>query len=80
MFASAFLLPALGLVLLITSALGLFGLVVFTGYRFVCYVVGIIWGQGPRREVQHTIEGESEKAGQTVENTARNEAMSMKSR
>ncbi|KAI8596354.1 hypothetical protein EDD21DRAFT_408436 [Dissophora ornata] len=55
-FASAFLLPALGLVLLITCALGLFGSVIYGGYRFATYVVGVVWGQGSKRDHQHMIE------------------------
>ncbi|KAF9181593.1 hypothetical protein BGZ51_005309 [Haplosporangium sp. Z 767] len=56
MFGSAFLLPALGLVLLMTGALSLFGLVVWGGYVFTCYVVGIIWGPGEKRDIQRNVE------------------------
>lgn len=71
MFASAFLLPALGLVLLITGALGLFGLVIYAVYRVASYMIGVVWGPGQRREAQRTIERGAERAGQSAEDVFR---------
>ncbi|KAG0001153.1 hypothetical protein BGZ65_003742 [Modicella reniformis] len=71
MFGSAFLLPALGLVLLITGAMGLFGLVLYIGYRAVSYVIGAIWGPGQKQEVQRAVERGAEKAGQGAEDATR---------
>jgi hypothetical protein len=67
MFASAFLLPALGLVLLITGALGLFGLVIYSVYRVASYVVGAIWGPGQKRSMERG----AERIGQSAEETLR---------
>lgn len=64
MFASAFLIPALGVVLLITGGVGLFGLVVYAVYRVASYIVGVVWGPGQRRELQRTV-------GQFVEDGGR---------
>ncbi|KAF9126332.1 hypothetical protein BGW39_006698 [Mortierella sp. 14UC] len=62
MFASAFLLPALGVVCLVSAALGLFGLVMWSGYMFTCYVVGIIWGTGPKQDIQRNVQQGAEQA------------------
>ncbi|KAF9092742.1 hypothetical protein BGX23_003957 [Mortierella sp. AD031] len=62
MFGSAFLLPALGVVCLVSAALGLFGLVMYAGYMFTCYVIGIIWGTGAKRDVQRLGERGAERA------------------
>ncbi|ORZ28625.1 hypothetical protein BCR41DRAFT_391071 [Lobosporangium transversale] len=70
MFASAFLLPALGLVLLITGALGLFGAVVYAGYSLTSYVVGAIMGPGQKRELQRTVGRGTEHAARSAEEAA----------
>ncbi|KAF9911245.1 hypothetical protein EC991_004469 [Linnemannia zychae] len=62
MFASAFLLPALGVVCLVSAALGLFGLVMWSGYMFTCYVIGVIWGTGPKRDIQRNIQQGADQA------------------
>lgn len=62
MFASAFLLPAMGVVCLVSAALGLFGLVMYTGYLFTCYAVGLIWGSAPKRDVRGNIQQGVEQA------------------
>ncbi|KAG0375879.1 hypothetical protein BGX24_008561 [Mortierella sp. AD032] len=67
MFASAFLLPALGVVCLVSAALGLFGLVMWSGYMFTCYVIGIIWGTGPKRDIQRNIQQGAETAHATAQ-------------
>ncbi|KAG0206491.1 hypothetical protein BGX28_002074 [Mortierella sp. GBA30] len=66
-FGSAFLFPALGVVLLISGSLGLFASVMYVCYMMVMYVVGVIWGAGQRRGVQRSVEGNAEKARQTFE-------------
>ncbi|KAI1321629.1 hypothetical protein EDD11_003109 [Mortierella claussenii] len=67
MLASAFLLPALGLVLLITGALGLFGGVMYAGYIFACYVIGLIWGQGQKRDIQRMAGRAAEQADRATD-------------
>ncbi|KAK3838586.1 MAG: hypothetical protein JOS17DRAFT_786505 [Linnemannia elongata] len=62
MFASAFLLPALGVVCLVSAALGLFGLVMYAGYMFTCYVIGLIWGSAAKRDVRGNVQQGTEQA------------------
>ncbi|KAF9291233.1 hypothetical protein BGZ68_004753 [Mortierella alpina] len=61
-FGSAFLFPALGVVLLVSGALGLTALVAHVCYLITMYFVGVIWGGGQKREVQRTVERGAEKA------------------
>ncbi|KAI8356959.1 hypothetical protein B0O80DRAFT_446224 [Mortierella sp. GBAus27b] len=71
MFASAFLLPALGFVLLITGALGLFGLTIYGIYRVGASVIGMIWGPGQSQEVQHAVEHGAETVARLAEQPLR---------
>ncbi|KAF9123990.1 hypothetical protein BGW39_008546, partial [Mortierella sp. 14UC] len=52
MFGSVFLLPALGVSLLVACGVGLVSLVVYVGYVIACGLLGMIWGGGDMREGQ----------------------------
>jgi hypothetical protein len=71
MFASAFLLPALGFALLITGALGLFGLTIYGIYRVGASVIGMIWGPAQSQEVQRTVEHGAERVARLAEHPFR---------
>ncbi|OAQ31208.1 hypothetical protein K457DRAFT_17691 [Linnemannia elongata AG-77] len=62
MFASAFLLPALGVVCLVSAALELFGLVMYAGYMFTCYVIGLIWGSAPKSNLRGNVQQGADQA------------------
>ncbi|KAG0293085.1 hypothetical protein BGZ96_003357 [Linnemannia gamsii] len=52
MFGSVFLLPALGVSLLVTCGVGLVSMVAYVCYLMACAVLGMIWGQGDTHEAQ----------------------------
>ncbi|KAF9280832.1 hypothetical protein BGZ88_011961 [Linnemannia elongata] len=52
MFGSVFLLPALGVSLLVACGVGLISMVAYVGYLMACAVLGMIWGQVDTRGAQ----------------------------
>lgn len=54
-FGSVFLLPALGVSLLVACGVGLVSMVAYAGYLMACAVLGMIWDQGDTREVQRQV-------------------------
>ncbi|KAF9140373.1 hypothetical protein BG015_001691 [Linnemannia schmuckeri] len=67
MFGSVFLLPALGVSLLVACGVGLLSMVAYVGYLMVCAVLGMIWGQGDMRGTQRQIR----EAGRRVDEGGR---------
>ncbi|KAG0202718.1 hypothetical protein BGX33_009530 [Mortierella sp. NVP41] len=65
MFGSVFLLPALGVSLLVACGVGLVSLVAYVGYLLACAVLGLIWGQGDTREAQRQIIQGKQKTEET---------------
>ncbi|KAG0046929.1 hypothetical protein BGZ89_005114 [Linnemannia elongata] len=55
MFGSVFLLPALGVSLLIACCVGLVSMVAYVGYLMACAVLGMIWGQVDTRGAQRQL-------------------------
>ncbi|KAF8938995.1 hypothetical protein BGZ47_008346 [Haplosporangium gracile] len=62
MFGSVFLLPALGVSLLIACGVGLISMVAYVSYLMVCAVLGMIWGQGDTREAQRQMREAKQRA------------------
>ncbi|KAF9933963.1 hypothetical protein FBU30_003907 [Linnemannia zychae] len=63
MFGSAFLLPALGVVCLVSAALGLFTAVMYAGYMFSCYMLAIILGPTEsKRDIRGNIQQGEQQA------------------
>ncbi|OAQ24174.1 hypothetical protein K457DRAFT_1880849 [Linnemannia elongata AG-77] len=62
MFGSVFLLPALGVSLLVACGVGLISMVAYIGYLMVCVVLCMICGQGDTREVRRRIREAKQRA------------------
>ncbi|KAG0248022.1 hypothetical protein BG011_000624 [Mortierella polycephala] len=60
-FASVFLLPALGVAFLMASGVGLFSLVGYTCYLITMYLIGLIRSPGAQRQVQQKVDDMSER-------------------
>ncbi|KAG0056680.1 hypothetical protein BGZ83_003923 [Gryganskiella cystojenkinii] len=64
-FASLFLVPALGVALLLSCGLGTVGLVAYTCYRSLLYVIGIVSGPPAARGTQSKVEHAADQAHRT---------------
>lgn len=62
MFGSVFLLPALGVSLLIACGVGLISMAAYVGYLMACAVLGMICGQGDTREARRRIRVAKQRA------------------
>ena len=62
MFGSVFLLPALGVSLLVACGVGLISMVAYVGYLMACAVLGMICGQGDTREARRRIREAKQRA------------------
>ncbi|KAF9185030.1 hypothetical protein BGZ51_002972 [Haplosporangium sp. Z 767] len=60
-FASVFLLPALGVAFLMASGVGLFSLVGYTCYLIIIYLIGLILSPGTQRQIQLKADDMSER-------------------
>ncbi|OAQ22310.1 hypothetical protein K457DRAFT_143517 [Linnemannia elongata AG-77] len=62
MFGSVFLLPALGVSLLVACGVGLISMVAYVGYLMACAVLGMICGQGDTSEARRRIQEAKQRA------------------
>ncbi|KAG0041916.1 hypothetical protein BGZ89_007160 [Linnemannia elongata] len=62
MFGSVFLLPALGVSLLVACGVGLINMGAYVGYLMACAVLGMICGQGDTREARRRIREAKQRA------------------
>jgi hypothetical protein len=64
MFGSVFLLPALGVSLLVACGIGLVSMVTYVGCLMAYAVLDMIWGQGDTREAQRQIREAKQRANE----------------
>ena len=69
MFGSVFLLPALGISLMIACGVGLASMVVYVGYLITYTVLDMIWRQSNTREVQRLIREAKQRARESGRQT-----------
>ncbi|KAI7824821.1 hypothetical protein BC939DRAFT_502536 [Gamsiella multidivaricata] len=62
MFASAFLMPALGVSFLVAGGIGLVAMAAYTGYLVVCFVVGVFRGPVQRGQLERGTEHLTDRA------------------